>query len=207
VSDLAGEFVALNKQAVVDEVQRRADAGEDPLVLVGECRAAMEAVGEKYKTGEFYLSELMLTADIFSSAIAILEPLIAESGSGPTRGVVVLATPKGDIHDLGKNIVATMLRASGFDVHDLGVDVEPQRVVDEVRECRPAFVGFSALLTTTLPSVKTTVELLAAEGLRADVKVLMGGGVTTPQFKDHVGADFQTLDVVQGIDYCLENCK
>jgi methylmalonyl-CoA mutase cobalamin-binding domain/chain len=205
VTDLTQALVALNKQEVVEEVQRRVDAGVDPLAIIDDCRQAMEAVGERYKTGEFYLSELMLTADIFSEAVAILQPRISESASQESRGVFVLATPKGDIHDLGKNIAATMLSASGFDVHDLGVDVEPQRIVEEVRRVRPRFVGFSALLTTTLPAVRSAIDMLTEEGLRDDIKILIGGGVTTAQFRDHVGADFQTLDVVDGVEYCLNN--
>jgi methylmalonyl-CoA mutase cobalamin-binding domain/chain len=205
MTDLTQTLVALDKAKVIEEVQRRADEGEDPIAVVGDLRRAMDAVGERYKTGEFYLSELMLTAGIFSEAVEILEPLLADAGKGESNGVFVLATPKGDIHDLGKNIVATMLRASGFDVHDLGVDVDPERIVEEVRSVRPDFVGFSALLTTTLPSVQTVIAMLADQGLRDDLKILVGGGVTTAQFRDHVGADFQTLDVVEGVEYCLNN--
>jgi methylmalonyl-CoA mutase cobalamin-binding domain/chain len=204
MTDLAEALVALDKAGVVEEVRRRADDGADPTALVNDLRQAMEAVGERYKTGEFYLAELMLTASIFSEAVAILDPLLADAAAGESTGVLVLATPKGDIHDLGKNIVATMLRASGFEVHDLGVDVEPERIVEEVRRVHPDFVGFSALLTTTLPSVRTTIDMLNAEGLHDDLKILVGGGVTTAQFKDHVGADFQTLDVVEGVEYCLD---
>jgi methylmalonyl-CoA mutase cobalamin-binding domain/chain len=203
--DLTQSLLALNKPEVLEEVQRRAADGADPVAVVDELRRAMDAVGERYKAGEFYLAELMLTADIFSDAVSVLEPLLADSPAGGNAGVFVLATPKGDIHDLGKNIVATMLRASGFDVHDLGVDVEPERIVEEVRRVRPDFVGFSALLTTTLPSVQTVIGMLAQEGLRDGLKVLVGGGVTTAQFREYVGADFQTLDVVEGVEYCLDN--
>jgi methylmalonyl-CoA mutase cobalamin-binding domain/chain len=205
MTDMTHMLVALDKTGVIEEVQRRADEGEDPIAVVVDLRRAMDEVGDRYKSGEFFLSELMLTAGIFSEAVAILEPLLEKSGKGECNGVFVLATPKGDIHDLGKNIVATMLRASGFDVRDLGVDVDPERIVEEVRSVHPDFVGFSALLTTTLPSVQTVIEMLAEQGLRDDLKILVGGGVTTAQFRDHVGADFQTLDVVEGVDYCLGN--
>jgi methylmalonyl-CoA mutase cobalamin-binding domain/chain len=203
--DLTEALVALDKAKVIEEVQRRADEGQDPIAVVDDLRGAMDAVGERYKSGEFFLSELMLTAGIFSEAVAILEPLLEETGRGESNGLFVLATPKGDIHDLGKSIVATMLRASGFEVHDLGVDVDPERIVEEVRTVHPDFVGFSALLTTTLPSVQTAIDMLVEQGLRDDLKILVGGGVTTAQFRDHVGADFQTLDVVEGVEYCLGN--
>jgi methylmalonyl-CoA mutase cobalamin-binding domain/chain len=205
MTDLKQTLVALDKAKVIEEVQLRADEGDDPIAVVDDLRRAMDAVGERYKAGEFYLSELMLTAGIFSEAVEILEPLLADAGEGESNGVFVLATPKGDIHDLGKNIVATMLRASGFDVHDLGVDVDPERIVEEVRSARPDFVGFSALLTTTLPSVQKAIDMLAEQGLRDDLKIIVGGGVTTAQFRDHVGADFQTLDVMEGVEYCLSN--
>lgn len=206
MTGLADALVALQKQDVVEEVRRRAEAGDDPVAIIDECREGMGVIGDRYRDGEFYLAELLLSADIFEDVIAILRPYLKSNSSDGNRGTIVLATPKGDIHDMGKNIVASMLEAAGFDVHDLGVDVDPNRIVDEVKRLRPAFVGFSALLTTTLPAMKTAIEMLSSEeDLRASLKVLIGGGVTTPEFKEYVGADFQTLDVMEGVDFCLSN--
>ena len=105
---------------------------------------------------------------------------------------------------MGKDIVATLLRAQGFEVHDLGVDVLPAVVLDKVKEVNPDFVGFSALITSAFASMKEASELLVESGLREKCKLMVGGGVTTPTVKEHIGADFQTLDAMEGVNYCLE---
>lgn len=201
--DLPDALVALKMDEVVSEVGRRADEGEDPAAIIAECRQGMVVVGDRFKNGEFFLAELVLTGEIFKRAMATLEPYIAGDAADGARARVVLATPKGDIHDLGKSIVGTMLRAAGFKVHDLGVDVDACVIVESVRRLKPEFVGFSALLTTTLPAMKEAVDALTEEGLRSSFKLLIGGGVTTPLFRGHVGADLQTLDVMEGVNYCL----
>jgi methylmalonyl-CoA mutase cobalamin-binding domain/chain len=117
---------------------------------------------------------------------------------------VVLATLTGDIHDLGKNIVGTLLRAQGFDVCDLGVDVAPAMVVEKVKEVKPEFVGFSVLMTTAFAAMKQAAEMLEEAGLRDQIKLMIGGGVTTPMVKEYIGADFQTLDATEGVAYCLK---
>jgi len=114
----------------------------------------------------------------------------------------LIGTLQGDIHELGKNILITMLRVHGFEVHDLGVDVPPSAVVDKVRGFKPQVVGFSALITTAFPSMKEAVALLQQAGLRDSVKVMIGGGVTTAGVRDYVGADFQTTDALECVAYC-----
>jgi methylmalonyl-CoA mutase cobalamin-binding domain/chain len=164
----------------------------------------MTLVGERYQKGEYFLAELLLSAEIFKQAMETIEPYLTKVRPPEPRGKVVLATLKGDIHDLGKNIFATLLRAHGFEVHDLGVDVDPMRVVEKVKEVKPEFVGFSALITTSFDYIKMAVEMLEKEGLRKQLKVMVGGGVTTPLLKEYVGADFQTRDATEGVRYCLE---
>jgi len=119
------------------------------------------------------------------------------------KGKVVLATPRGDIHDLGKNIFATLLKAHGFEVHDLGVDVPPETIVDKVKELQPDFVGFSALITTAFDSMKQAVASFEESGQRKDFKLMVGGGVTDGTVKDYIRADFQTTDAMAGIEYCI----
>jgi dimethylamine corrinoid protein len=104
---------------------------------------------------------------------------------------------------LGKNILATLLKAHGFEVHDLGVDVEPTLVIEKVKEVKPGFVGFSALITTAFAGMKEAAEMLEEAGLRDQLKLMVGGGVTTPMLKEHLGADFQTMDATEGVEYCL----
>jgi methylmalonyl-CoA mutase cobalamin-binding domain/chain len=202
--NLGSGIVALQHAEVIEAIRTRIDAGEAALVLLEECRRGMAGVGERFQCGEYYLSELLLSAEIFKEAMVVIEPHLASGGSERVLGKVVLATMRGDIHDLGKNIVATLLRAHGFEVHDLGVDVPPVRLVAKVEEVQPDFVGFSALITTAFASMKEAVEMLVRNGFRHGLKLMVGGGVTSPTVRDYVGADFQTVDAMQGVAYCLE---
>ena len=197
-------IVELKRDELLQYLSAHVTAGDDPLALLDSCREGMRLVGERFQQGDYFLSELLLAAEVFKAAAALLEPHLTKScGSGP-RGRVVLATMKGDIHDLGKNIFGTLLRVQGFEVHDAGVDVPPAVLVRTVKELRPDFVGFSALLTTGFPVMKETVGLLDRAGLRANLKLMVGGGVTTPAVKEYVGADFQSTDAMDGVNFCIE---
>jgi methylmalonyl-CoA mutase cobalamin-binding domain/chain len=202
--ELRRAIVELDRGIVPVLVKRRLARGDDPLAILEECRRGMAIVGDRFQDGEYFLAELLLSAEIFKKAVAILDPHLARARSPEPTGKVVLATMRGDIHDLGKNIVATLLRVHAFEVHDLGVDVEPSRLVDEVARIEPDFVGFSALITTSFESAKGAVGLLEEAGLRDHVKLMVGGGVTTPELGAYLGADFQTRDASAGVAYCLE---
>jgi methylmalonyl-CoA mutase cobalamin-binding domain/chain len=201
LSDLILNF---KRDAVLQTVERRLGAGEDPLGVLDDCRRGMTLVGERFQEGDIFLAELILSAEIFKEAAAIIEPRLPRAKPGETRGRVLMGTLQGDIHELGKNIVATLLRAHGFEVHDLGVDVPPAAVVQKVKEFQPHVVGFSALITTAFHSMKGAVVLLEESGLRDRVKIMVGGGVTTAKVRDYVGADFQTTDAIGGVAYCLK---
>jgi methylmalonyl-CoA mutase cobalamin-binding domain/chain len=201
---LSKALVELERDEVIKTVKSRAEKGEDPIQILEECRRGMTIVGERFQKGEYFLAELLLSAEIFKGAVAILEPYLAKARPSKPLGKVVLATLRGDIHDLGKNIVATLLQAQGFEVYDLGVDVDPAVVVKKVKETKPEFVGFSALITTTFASMKEAAEMLEEAGLRDQLKLMIGGGVTTPMVKDYVGADFQTTDAMEGVAYCMK---
>jgi methylmalonyl-CoA mutase cobalamin-binding domain/chain len=202
--DLCTAIVELDADAVPAIVTRRLEAGEDAVEILEDCRRGMIVVGERFREGEYFLSELIISAELFKRAVALLDPELAKARSSEVSGKVVLATMKGDIHDLGKNILTTLLRVHAFEVHDLGVDVEPREVIEKVREVEPDFVGFSSLITSSYASTKQAVELLEAEGLRDGLQILLGGGVTTADVKEYVGADFQTLDAAAGVAFCLE---
>ncbi|MCP3954178.1 MAG: hypothetical protein GY697_18475, partial [Desulfobacterales bacterium] len=165
---------------------------------------AMTVVGDQFQEGTLFLAEMMLAAEIFKEVISILQPLLEKARPPEPVGKIVLATPRGDIHDLGKDIFATLLEGQGFEVHNLGVDVEPSLVVDKVREVKPDLVGFSALITTAFASMKETADMLEAESMRDSFKLMVGGGVTTALLKEHIGADFQTIDAMEGVSYCLK---
>ena len=202
--ELAMAIVELERDEVIDAVKLRAQKGEDPLRIVEECRQGLTIVGDRYQKGDYYLAELMLAAEIFNGVTAILEPYMANVRPSESLGKMVLATPKGDIHDLGKNIFANLLKAHGFEVHDLGVDVDPSLIVAKVTEVKPDFIGLSVLITPTFASMKQTADMLEEAGLRSQSKLMIGGGVTTPAVRDYVGADFQTLDATEGVDYCIK---
>lgn len=203
--DLSTAIVELARDDVPGMIDRKLEAGEDALAILAECRDGMTRVGERFQAGDYYLAELLISAEIFKTAVARIEPHLPAAGRDRPRGKVVLATPRGDIHDLGKNILATLLRAHGFEVHDLGVNVEPAELVEKVREIGPDFVGFSALITTAFPSMQQAHRLLEEAGLRNSLRLMIGGGVTTPEVEKWVGADFQTLDAAEGVAYCVEN--
>jgi len=201
LSDL---ILTFKRDAVLEIVERRLGAGEDPLRILDDCRRGMTLVGERFQEGDFFLAELILSSEIFKEVTAVIEPRLSRANSAQTKGRVLIGTLQGDIHELGKNILITMLRVHGFEVHDLGVDVPPSAVVDKVRGFKPHVVGFSALITTAFPSMKEAVALLQEAGLRDSVKVMIGGGVTTAGVRDYVGADFQTTDAMEGVTYCLK---
>jgi methanogenic corrinoid protein MtbC1 len=203
--DLSTAIVELARDDVPGMIEGKLEAGEGALAILAECRDGMTRVGERFQAGDYYLAELLIAAEIFKTAVTRIEPHLPAVGRDRPRGKVVLATLRGDIHDLGKNILATLLRAHAFEVHDLGVNVEAAELVEKVREIRPDFVGFSVLITTAFPSMQQAQQLLEEAGLRDSLRLMIGGGVTTPEVEKWVGADFQTLDAAEGVAYCVEN--
>ena len=189
---------------VVTKVKKAIEAGRDPLAILDECRSGMDQVGERYSTGEYFLAELIMSADIFKEVAGLLEPLLMEDQQDSSLGSVVIATPKGDIHDIGKNIVATLLKVAGFEVHDLGVDVPPEVIVDKVAETQAKVVALSALVTPTFESMKKVVDLLNERNLRERRYVIIGGGPTTSRVRDFVGADAWSLDPNIGVNMCRD---
>jgi 5-methyltetrahydrofolate--homocysteine methyltransferase len=165
------------------------DAGATPMQLLSEAMIpAMDEVGRLFEAEEYFVPELLLAGRAMKSAMELLRPLLAASGQAPTTRVAI-GTVKGDLHDIGKNIVASMLEGGGFEVIDLGADVPPEKFVAAVKERQPQIICMSALLTVTMPAMRTTIEALTAAGLRKDVKVLIGGAPVTSQYANEIGAD------------------
>ena len=164
------------------------EAGTDPQVLLDEALIpAMSHVGKLFEEGEAFVPEMLVAAHAMQGALDVLRPLLAETGAKPV-GVVAIGTVQGDLHDIGKNLVGLMLEGAGFEVRDLGVDVKPEKFVDAVRD-GVQVIGMSALLTTTMPSMKTSIDALVEAGLRDQVKVLIGGAPVTQAYADQIGAD------------------
>ncbi len=163
--------------------------GIDPVRIVHDYMVpAMNEVGQRFDCNEYFVPELLLSARAMKSCLELLRPKLA-SGGVKAAGRVVIGTVKGDLHDIGKNLVAAMLEGGGFEVIDLGVNVSPEKFVDAVKNMDANIVAMSALLTTTMPAMKTTIDALKDAGLRQKVKVLVGGAPITEKFADDVGAD------------------
>jgi methylmalonyl-CoA mutase cobalamin-binding domain/chain len=202
--ELALAIVELQRDKAIDLVKSRSEKGESPLQILEECRQGMTIVGQRFQTGEYFLAELILSAEIFKEAVGILDPYLAATDPQESRGKVIVATLAGDIHDLGKNLFAALVKARGFEVHDLGVDVAPALLVEKVKEVKPDFVGFSALITSVFDAMKEAADMLEEAGLRQQFKLMVGGGIATEMVKDYINADFYTTDAMEGVGYCIE---
>ncbi len=165
------------------------DAGSDPMDLITNYMVpAMDEVGRRFEAEDYFVPELLLSARAMKGSLEMIRPLLTARGDEPV-GRVVIGTVKGDLHDIGKNLVGSMLEGGGFEVIDLGADVSAERFIEAVRTKNANIVCLSALLTVTMPSMRTTIEALKAAGVRDKVKVMVGGAPVTPQFAEEIGAD------------------
>jgi 5-methyltetrahydrofolate--homocysteine methyltransferase len=186
------EVLALTEQLM--------DAGISPQVILNDgLIAGMAVVGEKMRNGEMYLPEVLQSAAAMKASLAILKPHLAREGA-VSRGKVLIGTVKGDMHDIGKNLVGIMLQGAGFEVIDIGVNADPQKFVAAVTEHSPSVVGLSAMLTTTMLNMKSTIETLGAAGLRARTKIIVGGAPVSQKFAEEIGADGYARDAVLAVD-------
>ena len=175
-----------------------------PLEIVEKgLRRGLERVGKKYEAGEYFLSELLYAGVLMSEALETLEPLL-QLDKTAQKGIVVLGTVRGDIHDIGKNIFGVLAKASGFQVHDLGVDVDPNIFINKLNETGANILGLSALLTTTRSEMKIIIDLLNQSEMRQRIKVLLGGNAVTKEYAKEIGADAAALNAVEGLEYCKQ---
>jgi len=202
LAQIVASLVAGDPDATVDGTRQALAAGIEPLAIIdGGLVPGMRIVGEKYSTGEYFLPNLIVSASGMKQAMAILVPeLKARRQHLTSSGTVVIGTVRGDIHEIGKSLVATMLAANGFEVHDLGVDVPTDAFVARVKEAGANLVGLSALLTTTMHGQKDVIDALTKAGLRAQVKVMVGGAPVTRKWADDIGADGWAQDAVAAVD-------
>ncbi|MEM2876304.1 MAG: corrinoid protein [Candidatus Bathyarchaeia archaeon] len=201
ISDAIVEFDIDNIKKLINEAL---EAGVPPLEIVNEGMAkGMDIVGKKYEEKEYFLAELIMAGEVMKTGMEALEPHLKASPVSKT-GIVVIGTVKGDLHDIGKNIVVTLLKPAGFEVHDLGVDVEPQKFVEKVKETNADIVALSALLTTTMVEMENVIKALEKAGVRDKVKVIIGGAPITEEFASKIGADAYAVDAVKGLEICKE---
>jgi len=184
------EAIIVGNAKLAREVTDKAIAeGVDPQKLVQEYMIpAMDDVGQKFEANEYFVPELLIAARAMKACLEVLRPLLAKKGAKPA-GRVVIGTVKGDLHDIGKNLVAAMLEGAGFDVIDLGVDVPPEKFLAAIKEKDATLLAMSALLTTTMHSMKAAIDVLNSSGMRKTVKVMIGGAPVTQKYADEIGAD------------------
>jgi corrinoid protein of di/trimethylamine methyltransferase len=182
--------------------QKALEQGEEPLTIINQGLVpGMEIVGEKFQTGEYFLPQMVIAANAMQQAMGLLQPeLLARQQSLDVPGVFVIGSVQGDIHEIGKSLVATMMLASGFRVHDLGVDVAPETFVEKVQELGADLLGLSALLTTTMAAQQDVLEALQEAGIRDRVKVMVGGAPVTEEWAESIGADGYAEDVVSAVE-------
>jgi methanogenic corrinoid protein MtbC1 len=194
-------FGELDEQTVLALVQQAVDEGGDADAALQACREGLDVVGGHFESGRYFIGDLIYSAAIMQGVVEILSPMLADAAQEPV-GKVVFCTVEGDIHDIGKNIVISLMRAGGLDVHDLGVDVAPEKVVAAVAESGAGIVALSGVLTLAIPSMIKTVEALGAAGLRDSVKVLIGGAPVNADVCGLVGADAWSQNPQEGTRIC-----
>lgn len=180
-------------------VQEMVDEKTNPEVILKDgLIAAMAEVGDRFENGDFFVPEMLIAARAMQAGLAILKPLLVEQGV-KAIGKIVIGTVKGDLHDIGKNLVAMMLEGAGFEIVDLGTDVSPDKFVQAVRQHEPVMVGMSALLTTTMVNMQATVSALKEAGLRDKVKIIVGGAPVTSGYTEQIGADGYGADASRAV--------
>jgi 5-methyltetrahydrofolate--homocysteine methyltransferase len=198
---ITSNLYAGEDQEVAELVQEALDQGMAPAeILEGGLIAGMDEVGRDFKAGDLFVPEVLIAARAMQAGMDVLRPLLAESDV-PSAGKYVIGTVKGDLHDIGKNLVKMMLAGAGFETIDLGTNVGPEAFVEAVREHQPQLVGMSALLTTTMVQMKATIEALHEAGLRESVKIMVGGAPVTDAFAQEIGADAYAADAASAVDF------
>lgn len=197
--DLAKAMADLEEEKALEMVKKSLDAGEDPMIILGNSRKAMEIVGERFANGEYFIPDLVYSGEILRQITEMVKPKLKGASEVKRLGKVVLGTVVGDIHDIGLNIVDFMLDVNGFEVYNLGVDQPAQNFVDKIKETGATVVGLSGFLTLAFDSMKETVEVIKAAGLRDKVKIMIGGGQIDEEIRKYTGADAYGKDAMIGV--------
>jgi 5-methyltetrahydrofolate--homocysteine methyltransferase len=199
------DAVINGKQDLVGELTQKAvDEGDNPNEIIENGLInGMNVVGKRFKAGDMFVPEVLMSAKAMKSGMNIVKPLLVE-GERSAAGKVLLGTVSGDLHDIGKNLVGMLMESGGLEIVNLGTDIEPAEFAEKVREHKPDVLGMSALLTTTMLAMRDTIEVLEEEGLRDDVKIMVGGAPVTQEFADEIGADGWAPDAASAKDLAFE---
>jgi 5-methyltetrahydrofolate--homocysteine methyltransferase len=199
---LRDSVVELDIEGVKQSCKDALAKGIPPIKVVTEGMAkGMDIVGQKYEAKEYFLAELIMAGEVMKEGMKIVEPRLKESDV-KRLGRIAVGTVKGDLHDIGKNIFATLLTAAGFEVIDLGVNVPPEKFVEAVREQKPQILGLSALLTVTMQELENIIKMLEEADLRSQVKIIIGGAPLSDKYAEKIGADAYAPDAVAGVNIC-----
>jgi len=199
MSSCRDALVNLEIDKMQNTVRVALDSGLPPPEILKDLEAGMQEVGSKFQRGEYFFSELIMAGETMKEALKILKPLL-ESSQGKARGKVVIGTIQGDLHDIGKDIVSTLLVSAGFEVYDLGIDVPPNKFAEKVKETDANIVGISALLSVTVPTVSKVAEAMKLEGLRNRVKIIAGGAAMRRDYAEKLGIDAAVNDAIEGVN-------
>lgn len=202
--DLVSTLADLKEQEALKIVEDRLSAGEEPLKILDDARKAMEVVGKRFASSEYFMPDLVYSGEILKEITDIVKPKMGKEEEIKRLGKVVFGTVAGDIHDIGKDIVVFMLDVNGFEVYDLGVDVPAQKFVEKIKESGAPVVGLSGFLALAFDSMKQTIEAIQAAGLRDKVKVMIGGGQMSDEVRKYTGADAYGMDAMAGVSLAKE---
>ncbi|MHA1360998.1 MAG: cobalamin B12-binding domain-containing protein [Candidatus Freyarchaeota archaeon] len=203
LKELPDALADLEEEETLKIVKENLEAHEDPTKILESCKNGMTIVGDRFEKGEYFLSDMLMAAEIFRKAMELIRPAL-EKVAVKTLGKIVIGTVQGDIHNLGKNIARALLEAAGFEVHDLGEDVPPEKFVDAIKEVKPEIVGMSGLLTLAIESMKKTVEAIREANLRERVKIIIGSCRLDETAREYIGADAWTNEAAEGVKICEE---
>ena len=199
-SELMNAVIDIRYDEIAGLVGSALGEGSDPLDVLGALREGLRVVGERYQEGEYFLSQLFLAAETMKNALEILQPLLAAADQGESRGIIVIGSIEGDIHDFGKTIVSSLLTAEGYRIIDLGIDVPSERFVEEAEKANADIIGISALLSTTQPQSRDVVQILEERGIRDRFRVILGGTGVNPEYAlEQYGVDAAVNDGVEAV--------
>lgn len=201
LTQAVGELDEEKVLAILKEFVGTNPSGEEANKVVNACQQGMAIVGDLFEKGEYFVGDLIFAGELLTAAIDTLKPVLG--GESNTKiGKIVLGTVEGDLHDIGKNIFASMAEAAGFEVYDLGIDVPAGKFVEKIKEIKPQILGMSGVLTLALDAMKNTVDALQAAGLRDDIKIIIGGNPVTEDACKQIGADAFTTNAAEGVKIC-----